>query len=124
MEMTTCNVCGKIFGTSTGSVCPSCRKLLDIVYDKARTHLRDNPKTQARAKELAKAIGEDVRLIEILVAEGKFDPKDYPGMETNEQEKRRNQLLGELQKNLSAPQARKEEKVTYGSSKHGRSVED
>jgi hypothetical protein len=98
--------------------------LLDIVYEKARTYLRDNPKMQARAKTLAKAIGEDVRLIEILVAEGKFDPKDYPGVETDEQEKRRQQLLGELQKNLSATPARKEEKTTYGSSRHGRSVDD
>jgi hypothetical protein len=117
--MATCNVCGKIFGTSAGSVCPSCRKLLDIVYDKARAYLRDNPKTELHAKTLAKAIDEDLKLIEILVAEGRFDAKDSPRMEDSELEKRRQKLLGDIQKNLSAP-VKKEEKMTYGSSKHGK----
>jgi hypothetical protein len=123
VEMTTCNVCGKIFGTSAGSVCPSCRKLLDIVYEKARTYLRDNPKSEVRAKSLAAAIDEDVRLVEILVAEGRFDAKDSPRMEESELDKRRKKLLQDLQKNLEIP-AKKEEKVTYGSSKHGRNVDD
>jgi hypothetical protein len=123
VEMTTCNVCGKIFGTSAGSVCPSCRKLLDIVYEKARTYLRDNPKAEVRSKALAAAIDEDERLVEILVAEGRFDAKDSPRMEEGELDKRRKKLLQDLQKNLELP-AKKEEKVTYGSSKHGRNAED
>ncbi|MDR3254218.1 MAG: hypothetical protein LBT31_01450 [Synergistaceae bacterium] len=123
MEMTTCNVCGKIIGMSPTSVCPSCRKLLDIVYGKARTYLRDNPKTEFRANALAKAIKEDVRLIEILVAEGKFDPNDLPRQDDDADGKRRQQLLGELQKNIKTGPEPKVEKVTYGSSKHGRSVE-
>ena len=121
--MRTCNVCGKIFGTSAGSVCPSCRKLLDIVYEKARTYLRDNPKTELRSRTLAAAIDEDVRLVEILVTEGRFDAKDSPRMEESELDKRRKRLLQDLQKNLAMP-AKKEEKVTYGSSKHGRIIEN
>jgi phage FluMu protein Com len=122
VEMATCSVCGKIFGTSAGSVCPSCRKLLDIVYEKARTYLRDNPKAEVRAKSLAEAIGEDARLVEILVMEGRFDAKDSPRMEESELEKRRKRLLQDLQKNLELP-VRQEEKTTYGSSKHGKRVD-
>jgi hypothetical protein len=123
--MATCQVCGKIFGTSAGVVCPSCRKLLDIVYDKARNYLRDNPKAEVRAKALAEAIGEDVRLVEVLVVEGKFDAKDSPRMEEGELEKRRKKLLGELQKNLEMPvkKEEREEKATYGSTKHSRDIE-
>lgn len=124
MEMTTCSVCGKIFGTSAGSVCPSCRKLLDIVYEKARTYLRDNPKTEVRAKALAAAIGEDVKLVEMLVVEGRFDSKDSPRMEESELEKRRMKLLQDLRKNLEIPVKQQEEKVTYGSSKHGKRAEE
>jgi hypothetical protein len=97
--------------------------LLDIVYDKARNYLRDNPKAEVRAKSLSEAIGEDVKLVEILVVEGRFDSKDSPRMEDSELEKRRKKLLGELQKNIDLP-VKKEEKITYGSSKHGRSAED
>ncbi|MDR1515991.1 MAG: hypothetical protein LBS45_09860 [Synergistaceae bacterium] len=123
--MTTCNVCGKIFGTSAGSVCPSCRKLLDIVYEKARTYLRDNPKADVRAKALAAAIDEDVKLVEILVVEGRFDAKDSPRMEESELDKRRKKLLQDLQKNLEIPAKQQEEKTTtYGSSKHGKRIED
>jgi hypothetical protein len=92
------------------------------VYEKARTYIRDNPKTEVRAKALATAIDEDVRLIEILVAEGKFDAKDSPRMEESELEKRRKKLLQDLQNSLAMP-VKKEENVTYGSSKHGRSVD-
>jgi hypothetical protein len=97
--------------------------LLDIVYEKARTYLRDNPKTELRAKALAAAIDEDVRLIEILVAEGRFDSKDSPRMEDGELDKRRQRLLADIQKNLDTP-VKKDEKVTYGSSKHGRSIDE
>jgi hypothetical protein len=117
--MATCSVCGKIFGASSGSICPSCRKLLDIVYEKARTYLRDNPKAEVRAKSLAEAIGEDARLVEMLVLEGRFDSKDVTGPEESEMEKKRKRLLQDLQKSLEAP-VKQEEKITYGSSKHGR----
>ena len=105
MEMTTCRVCGKIFGTMTGSVCPSCSKLLDIVYDKARNYLRDNPKVKVQAQSLAEAIKEDVKLVEILVVEG------------------RKKLLEDLQKNIETS-VRREAQVTYGSSKHSRNAGD
>jgi hypothetical protein len=93
------------------------------VYEKARTYLRDNPKAEVRAKSLAAAIGEDVKLVEILVLEGRFDAKDSPRMEEGELEKRRKKLLQELQKNLELP-VKQEEKTTYGSSKHGRRADN
>ena len=118
MEMTACNVCGKIFGTSSGSVCPSCRKLLDIVYEKARAYLRDNPKTSVNARELAKEIGEDERLVEILMVEGRFESKSE-GMEDDEAEKKRKMLLEDLQKNLASTPQKQRETTTYGSDRHG-----
>jgi hypothetical protein len=120
VEMETCCVCGKIFGASAGSICQSCRKLLDVVYEKARTYLRDNPKAEVRAKSLAEAIGEDARLVEILVLEGRFDAKDGPEAEESEGEKKRRRLLQDLQKSLETPVKQQEEKITYGSSKHGK----
>lgn len=119
MDMTACDVCGKIFGTAGRAVCPACRKLLDVVYEKARTYLRDNPKAEVRAPELAKAIGEDARLVEIIVAEGRFDNKDPSGVITDD-EKRRQKLLAEIQKNLSSTSEKNQTYVTYGQDRHGR----
>jgi hypothetical protein len=119
MEMTTCNVCGKIFGTSGGAVCPNCAKLLDMVYEKARAYLRDHPKEALQARDLAKAIGEDERLVDILMIEGRFDSKDDGAPLESEDEKKRKKLLGELQKNLSVPVRKEPERTTYGSDRHG-----
>ena len=118
MEMTACNVCGKIFGTSSGSVCPACRKLLDIVYEKARAYLRDNPKANMNARELAEKIGEDERLVEILMIEGRFENKSE-GLEESEVEKKRKMLLEDLQKNLASTPQKQRETTTYGSDRHG-----
>ncbi|MDR1133098.1 MAG: hypothetical protein LBL05_02995 [Synergistaceae bacterium] len=118
MEMTTCNVCGKIFGTSSASVCPACRKLLDIVYEKARAYLRDHPKARLNARELAKEIGEDERLVEILTIEGRFENKSE-GMEDSEVEKKRKLLLEDLQRNLTSTPQKQRESGTYGSDRHG-----
>ncbi|GHV29974.1 hypothetical protein FACS1894167_10050 [Synergistales bacterium] len=120
MQINTCRVCGKIFGASDTSVCPSCRKLLDIVYEKARSYLRDNPKAELDSKSLAKAIEEDVKLIEILVAEGRFDPGHEMPTEEANMDKRRKKLLDDIQKNLSArPVKEEQERTTYGSDRHG-----
>jgi hypothetical protein len=119
MEMTTCNVCGKIFGTSEGSICPPCRKLLDMVYEKARAYLRDHPKAHMNARELAKEISEDARLVEILMMEGRFENKDNGGLEDSEVEKKRQKLLEDLEKNLSAPAQKSMGAATYGSGRHG-----
>jgi hypothetical protein len=119
MEMTTCNVCGKIFGTSSGAVCPSCRKLLDMVYEKARAYLRDHPKASMNARELAKEISEDERLVQILMIEGKFENKDNGGLEDSEVEKKRKKLLEDLQKSLAAPAQKAPGPSTYGSDRHG-----
>ncbi|MDR3331947.1 MAG: hypothetical protein LBT08_04900 [Synergistaceae bacterium] len=121
MEMATCNICGKIFGASSGSICPACRKLLDIVYDKARTYLRDNPKKTPKPAELAEAIGENVRLVEVLMMEGRFDAGDSPREEDSETEKQRKRLLKDLEQNLAVPVAKKAPATTYGNDRHGRS---
>lgn len=117
--MTACNVCGRVFGSTGRAVCPACRKLLDIVYEKARTYLRDNPKADIHAQELAEAIGEDFRLIEILMAEGRFtgDPED---LGESAEEKKRKKLLEEIGKNLSSPAGKTPPRVTYGQDRHGR----
>ena len=122
MEMTTCYMCGKIFGTSSGNttICPSCRKLLDIVYEKARAYLRDHPKEQLNTMELAKALGEDERHIEILMLEGRFDAKDNGGMEDSEVDKMRKKLLDDLQRNLSGSSKKGEGKTTYGADRYGK----
>jgi hypothetical protein len=120
MEMTTCNVCGKVFGSSSGSTCPSCRKLLDIVYNKARTYLRDNPGKVLNSAELSKAVGEDKKLLDILIVEGRFDGGDSPKTDESEVEKRRRKLLKEIENNLSFPTKKGSASTTYGSDRHGK----
>ena len=120
MDMQTCHVCAKIFGSSSGAVCPACRKLLDMVYEKARAYLRDHPKEKLNTSELAKVLDEDDRLIEILMIEGKFDSKDNGGLEESEVEKKRKRLLAELQENLAGPAKKNEGMTTYGADRYGR----
>ena len=120
MEMSSCVVCGKIFMVSGRPVCPSCRKLIDIVYDKARSYLRDNPNTKLNARELAEAIKEDIALVEILVMEGRFEDKNDIPVES-EEERNRKKLLEEFQKNTSkTTSSAKRGPTTYGSDRHGR----
>ena len=124
MEMATCYVCAKIFGTSSGTVtvCPSCRKLLDIVYEKARAYLRDHPKDKLNAMELAKALGEDERHIELLMLEGRFDAGNNGGIEESQVDKMRKKLLEDLQRNLASPSKKDdgEGMTTYGADRYGK----
>ncbi|MCL2683643.1 MAG: hypothetical protein FWE55_00215 [Synergistaceae bacterium] len=120
MEMTSCHVCGKIFGTSSGVVCPACRKLLDIVYEKARAYLRDHPNDRLNTRELSEAIDEDERLVEILMIEGRFDSKDNGGLEDSEVEKKRKRLLEDLQKSLLTPSHKSGGITTYGRDRYGK----
>ena len=122
MEMATCYLCSKIFGTSSGAgaICPSCRKLLDIVYEKARAYLRDHPKDNLNAADLAKELGEDERLVEILVLEGRFDARNNDGIDENSADKIRKRLLEDLQKSLSTPSKKGEGRTTYGADRYGK----
>jgi hypothetical protein len=90
-----------------------------MVYEKARGYLRDHPKEALRARELAKAIGEDERLVEILMLEGRFENKDNGGLDDREVDKKRKKLLEDLQKSLSVPAAKEAPATTYGSDRHG-----
>ncbi len=120
MEMTTCHNCGKIYASTGDGMCKSCRALANIVYDKARAYIRDNPKEELDAEKLAEAIGEDTRIVEILMVEGRFtgDPDDAAPIESAE-DRRRRRLLEDLQKNLNSPTQR-QKASTYGSDRHGR----
>lgn len=120
MEMSACVVCGKIFMVSGRAVCPACRKLMDIVYDKARSYLRDNPDATLNARELAKAIKEDAALIEILVMEGRFENTNEAPAE-DEDDKKRKKMLEDFQKSLTkSSDPGKKGPSTYGSDRHGR----
>lgn len=124
MEMTTCPMCGKIHGSGADAICKSCRTLVEIVYEKSRNYLRDHPKDEGmNAAALAEAIGEDVRIIQILMMEGRFtgNPEDEHQLES-EDEKRRKQLLDDLKKNLvdSGPSDKQMRSATYGSDRHSR----
>jgi hypothetical protein len=119
MEMTTCNVCGKIFGASSDTTCASCRKLLDIVYEKARGYLRDHPKTELNARELARKIGENERLVEMLMIEGRFSSGDGEAQTESDGDKKRRRLLEDLQKSLATPERKAPGAGTYGSDRHG-----
>lgn len=120
MEMTTCHVCGKIYGSTGKPICRDCQKLLDIVYEKARAWLRDNPKEQPTSRQLAQAIGEDERLIDILKLEGRFTTETNDGPLESDEEKKRKRLLEDLTKSLSTPVQKQQGSTTYGSDRHGR----
>jgi hypothetical protein len=117
MEMTTCSICGKIFGASSGAVCPACNKLLDIVYEKARAFLRDNSKLKLNSRQLAEKIGEDERLIDILMIEGRFENAE--GEPESDEDKKKKKLLEAFEKSLSAPTQKSTGITTYGSDRHG-----
>jgi hypothetical protein len=117
MDMTTCNICGKIFGASSEVVCPACHKLLDIVYEKARAFLRDNSKLNLNASQLAKEIGEDERLINFLMIEGRFENKDDEPDDSMDKKKKK--LLEDLEKSLSTPAQKNSGATTYGNDRHG-----
>ena len=70
------------------------------------------------ARELAKKIGEDERLVEILMIEGRFENKSK-GPEESEADKKRKLLLDDLQKNLASTPRKQREPTTYGSDRHG-----
>jgi hypothetical protein len=117
MDMTTCSVCGKIFGASSETVCPACHKLLEIVYGKARAFLRDNAKLKLNAHELAREIGEDERLINILMMEGRFENGDGEPEDISARKKQK--LLAEIEKSLSSPAQKNTGVTTYGNDRHG-----
>jgi hypothetical protein len=119
MEMTTCLICGKIYGSHGEAICKTCRGLADIVYEKARTYLRDHPDDELDADALSEAIGEDKKIVEILMIEGRFtgDPDDAAPIESAAERQRR-RLLEDLQKNLASPTQR-QARSTYGSDRHG-----
>lgn len=123
MEMTACPICGKVHVVSKDPLCKACRGLTEIVYEKARNYLRDNPKLELNASGLAEAIDEDMRIVQLLMLEGRFtgNPDDEHMLES-EDEKKRKQLLAELQKNLSMPSEERQKIVTYGTERHGRST--
>lgn len=120
MEMSACPICGKVHVVSKDPLCKSCRTLTEIVYEKGRNYLRDHPKAELNASGLAEAIGEDMRIVQLLMLEGRFtgNPDDEHRLES-EEEKKRKQLLDELQKSLSAP-VEKQKFSTYGNDRHGR----
>ena len=119
MEMHTCQVCNKLFASSGPRICTGCMKRLDKVYEKAREFLRDHADTELNAPALAEAIGEDVRDLEILIAEGRFE-RDTTAADP--EERRRQQLLSAFQKSLgdSSGSAAADRRTTYGRDRHGR----
>jgi hypothetical protein len=119
MEVTTCLICGKIYASNGEAICKPCRGLADIIYEKARAYLRDHPNAELDARELSKAIGEDRKIVEILMLEGRFtgDPDDAAPIESAE-DKQRRRLLEDLQKSLASPTQRQKQS-TYGRDRHG-----
>jgi hypothetical protein len=119
MEVTTCLICGKIYGSNGEAICKPCRRLANIVYEKARTYLRDHPDAELDARSLSEAIDEDRKIVEILMLEGRFtgDPNDEAPLESAA-DKQRRRLLEDLQKNLASP-AQRQRQSTYGSDRHG-----
>ena len=119
MEMHTCQVCNKLFASSGPRICTGCMKRLDKVYEKAREYLRDHADTELNAPALAEAIGEDVRDLEILLAEGRFE-RDVSSSEPDDQ--RRRKLLEAFQKSLgtSSGSSVEDRRTTYGRDRHGR----
>jgi hypothetical protein len=69
------------------------------------------------AVKLAEAIGEDIRDIEILISQGKFERR-----EADPEERRKQRLLEDLQRNLgkSDPSSPSSGRTTYGRDRHGR----
>jgi hypothetical protein len=117
MEMITCDLCAKPFATTGPKICPRCMKRLDAVYEKARSFMRDNPDESLDVIRLADQLSEDVRDLEMLVQMGRFD-RDVSGPAV--EDRRKKQLLEELQKNLSGKSGEGKKYVSYGEERYGK----
>jgi hypothetical protein len=118
MQMSTCQLCGKIFASTGPKVCASCSKRLDRVYEKAREYLRDNPQMELDARDLAEAIQENLHDLEILISQGRFEREA-----SDPAERQRKRLLEELQKSLSTSSSGRAggtSRSTYGRDRHGK----
>ena len=111
MPLVSCRVCGKIFASPGGRICPSCGKLLDVLWPKVRECLRDNPKTHFNIKTLSRALNEDIRYIQALVDMGYLDRKVENHI--SEEALRRHKLAKEIERSLKQAHKSGEEALNH-----------
>ncbi len=123
MEMVTCDLCNRPFATAGPKICVRCLKRLDAVYVKAREFIRENPKSRLTVSELAEAIGEDVRDLEVLIAQKRLDRDagDFSGG-ADDEESRRKKLLESFQRSVTDTSGGEGKKTyrSYGEERYGK----
>jgi hypothetical protein len=119
VHLITCKLCGKVFTSNSGKVCPQCLEELDDLYPRVREFLRDHASQEYNAEELAEEVGVDIRYIQALI-DLKYIERNVSSEE--EEQKKRERLLKEFQKNLDEGKRRStstETTRTYGQERYG-----
>ena len=92
------------------------------MYPKVREYLRDHSQESFNLERISEDMDFDIRYVQALVELGYLD-RNLPGESPNEEEKKRKQLLlSELQASLNSSSAPKSDKMTgkmYGQQRYG-----
>ena len=101
MALVTCKVCGRLFDSSKGRVCPQCLQELDDLYPKVREFIRDSRGTEFSVDSLAEGMGVDVLKIQLLV-DLRYLDRDVPSIssEGDDEQRKKEQLLQQLQESI------------------------
>ncbi|MDD2206582.1 MAG: hypothetical protein WCQ97_03340 [Aminobacterium sp.] len=121
MNLVTCKLCGKVFSSSRGKICPECLDEVDNLYRRVREFLRDNASRNYDVESLSEATGIDIRYIQALI-DLKYIDRDVQSNFKDEEQEKKDRLLKEFQKNLDKGNRRHEsaEKTrTYGQERYG-----
>ena len=122
MNLITCKLCGRLFSSARGKICIACLEEVDNMYPKVREYLRDHSQESFNLERISEDMDFDIRYVQALVELGYLD-RNLPGESPNEEEKKRKQLLlSELQASLNSSSAPKSDKMTgkmYGQQRYG-----
>ena len=122
MYLITCKLCGRLFSAARGKICITCLDEVDSMYPKVREYLRDHSQESFNLERIAEDMNFDIRYVQALVELGYLD-RALPGEAPDEEEKKRKQLLlNELQASLnSSPMGRGDKTAgkMYGQQRYG-----
>jgi flagellar operon protein (TIGR03826 family) len=79
-ELSNCKLCGKIFVKTTASVCPTCGKEQEKMFEKVYTYIRVQKNREATVHEVSQDTGVEEDLIHDWIKEGRLKTTGMPQM--------------------------------------------
>lgn len=77
-ELSNCKFCGKIFVRTTTSICPTCRKEHEEMFEKVYAYIRKQENREATVYQVHEETGVDEVLIQDWIKEGRLKTADFP----------------------------------------------